>query len=175
MKYPQRFFHRARVNVPVDVAWDVFTNHERYGEYTASECRIIKNGSPERNGLGCVRAFSFEEEKLAQIEETINYWHPNKLFGFRVLSSATVTHHQGIVRFFPVSDSECEWVHDLRLIVSDDVLQKIPNFYDVAIDEFRTHMQAAESECERRGSLAGVNVPIEPIPLSAQGGQLETL
>ena len=173
MKYPQRFFHRARVNVPVDVAWDVFTNHERLGEYTASECRIIKNGSPERNGLGCVRALSFEEERLGVIEEEINYWHPNKLFGFRVVSGTSVTHHQGIVRFFPVSDSESEWVHDLRLIAADEVLEAMPNFYDVAIDEFRAHMRDAESECERRGSPVGVNVPIEPIPLSAYGGQLE--
>ena len=88
MKFPQRFFHRAQVNVPVEVAWDVFTNHERLGEFTSSPCRIIKEGSPDRNGLGCVRVLGAPEQGIPHVEEVVNFWHANKLFGYHVTGGA---------------------------------------------------------------------------------------
>ncbi len=172
MKFPQRFFHRARVNVPVDVAWDVFTNHERMGEFTGSPCRITKDGSPERNGLGCVRVIGVAEQGMPDVEEVINYWHPNKLFGYHVTSGAPVTNHQGIIRFFSSGDRETEWVYDMRLMATDEILEQVPNFYDLLMADFRTYMRDAECECERRGSLVNVDVPSEPIPISIHGGQI---
>lgn len=172
MKFPQRFFHRAFVNVPVEVAWDVFTDHERMGEYTGSPCRIKTDGEPERRGLGCVRVVGVAEHGMPEVEEVVNYWAPNKLFGYHVISGAPITHHQGIVRFWARGDRQTEWVYDMRLVATDEVLQSTPEFYDLLISDFRTFMKDAECECERRGAAVGVDVPSEPIPLTVQGGQL---
>ncbi len=172
MKFPRRFFHRARVNVPVEVAWDVFTDHERMGEYTGSPCRIVKAGSPDRNGLGCLRVVGVAERGMPEVEEVVNFWHPNRLFGYHVTKGAPITHHQGIVRFFPRGERETEWVYDMRLIGTDEILEATPDFYDLLLADFRVYMKDLECECERRGALLDVAVPSEPIPLSIQGGQL---
>jgi len=172
MKFPQRFFHRAHVNVPVEVAWDVFTDHERLGEFASSACQITKEGSPERNGLGCVRLLGAPEQGIPEVVEVVNFWHPNELFGYHVTAGAPLSHHQGIIRFFSHGERETEWVYDMRCIVNDETLEARPNIYDELIDGFKTYMKDLEAECERRGSLTEITPPSEPIPLSVHGGQL---
>jgi len=174
MKFPQRFFHRARVNVPVEVAWDVFTNHERLGEYTAAECRIIKEGSPDRNGLGCVRVIDGSKFHAPDLEEVVNYWHPNELFGYHATSGAALDNHQGFVRFWSHGPRETEWVYDMRMVGTDEILEQVPTFYEMQLAGFREFMRDAMSECERRGSESGIEVPARAIPLSERGGQLSS-
>lgn len=173
MRFPHRFFHRAVVNVPVGVVWDVFTNHERMEEYTGTPCRIIKPGSPHPNGLGCVRVLGVAEHGMPDVEEIVNYWAPNKLFGYHIIAGAPITHHQGIVRLFEKGERETEWVYDMRLLATTGALQSRPDFYDVLTDSFRVFMKDAECECERRGATVHVDVPSEPISVTRQGGQLD--
>src|SRR4051794_11880385 len=97
----KRFFHRARVRAPIAMCWDVFTDHERLTEFTDSVTRVITPGHAERNGLGCIRRF---ETLGGFVDEVVNYWRPNELFGYHVITPDLVSHHQGIVRFFALPD-----------------------------------------------------------------------
>ncbi|HKY90006.1 MAG TPA: hypothetical protein VJM11_03165 [Nevskiaceae bacterium] len=164
----KRFFHRARTRAPVAVCWDVFTDHERMGEFTETPARIVEPGHPERNGLGCVRRL---EALGMRVDELVNYWKPNELFGYHVIASPIVTHHQGIVRFWSLPDGGTEWVYDMQLVPSKDVLASTPNLVQWLRDGFHNYMGCLECECERRA--AAFQVPPEPIALSIRGGQLE--
>jgi hypothetical protein len=163
----KRFFHRTRTRAPVAVCWDVFTDHERLGEFTETPARIVEPGSPERNGLGCVRRL---EALGMRVDEVVNYWKPNELFGYHVIESPIVTHHQGIVRFSSCADGSTEWVYDMQLVPAKEVLAAMPNLVQLLLDGFRNYMWCLEAECERRA--AAFQVPPEPIPLSVRGGQL---
>lgn len=45
-----------RIDAPVDVVWDVLTDHARYREWTpVPHSRLVTPGTPERNGLDAVR------------------------------------------------------------------------------------------------------------------------
>ncbi len=173
MEFPRRFFHRAKVNVPVSVAWDVFTDHERMGEYTDTVCRITRPGDTERNGLGCVRLLGVRENNLPDVEEVVNFWEPNKLFGYHVTSGAPISHHQGLIMFHDRGPHKSEWVYNMRLTALPEILEATPEFYDVFDEGFRQFMKNAECECERRGAEEDLfSPPAIPPLLSEQGGQL---
>lgn len=163
----KRFFHRAKTRAPLAACWDVFTDHERMGEFTDTPARIVEPGSPERNGLGCVRRL---EALGVRVDEVVNYWKPRELFGYHVIDSPIITHHQGIVRFWPLPDGGTEWVYDMQLIPAKEVLATMPALVQLLMDGFRNYMACLEAECERRG--AAFQVPPEPIPLGVRGGQL---
>lgn len=174
MQHPRRSFYRAQLNVPVSVVWDVFTNHERLGEFTSSPCKIIKPGETERGGLGCVRTIEVPEHGMPDIEEIVNYWVPNKLFGYHVISGAPLSHHQGLVKFFERGPKKSEFVYDMRLIALPEVLVAMPDFYDLLLVDFMQYMKDAEAECERRGEQELFQPPSEPALVSELGGQLRS-
>ena len=62
----------------------------------------------------------------------------------------------------------------MRCIATDEILEAVPNIYDSLIEGFRVYMKDLECECERRGSLAAVTPPSEPIPITIHGGQLSS-
>ena len=152
-----RFFHRANVRAPVSVAWDVFTDHERIGEFTNGPMKIIKPGSADRNGLGCVRrleAFGW------QVDEIVNIWRPFEVYGYHIIDNPMIDAHQGVVRFFPASDGGCQWVYDMQNIPSQKALDQArstgvsyQNFLGIEFAKFMTDLEA---ECERRADAERV-------------------
>jgi hypothetical protein len=164
-----RFFHRARTRAPVSVCWDVFTDHERITEFTSTSCAVIKPGLTERNGLGCVRRM---EVFGWNVEEIVNYWRPNELFGYHIINSDQVDFHQGIVRFFPTSEG-CEWVYDMQNIPGERALATAAaagmSYREMldGLDGFRGYMADLEAECERRAGA--VQVPSEPLSTKITG------
>jgi len=173
MMFPRRFFHRTTVNVPVETVWDLFTNHERMEEYTGTPCEIIKPGKGERNGLGCVRTVGVPEHGMPLVPEVVNFWEPNRVFGYHVLSGAPISHHQGLVFMRSLGPRLTEYVYNMRLMALPSTLEAMPDFYAVLDRSFRQFMKNAEAECERRGSEDGLfRPPSQPVALSEQGGQL---
>jgi hypothetical protein len=164
-----RFFHRARVHAPVSVAWDVFTNHERIGEFTNTDMKIVEPGKPDRNGLGCVREMETFGWKVVEI---VNYWEPNRLFGYHILGGTTVTHHQGIVRFFPIGEQSAEWVYDMQNVPTEGSMAQakaagFPDWQTFLYTGFRNYMADLEAECERR---AGATlIPAFPLSVEQRG------
>ncbi|MGO9934707.1 MAG: hypothetical protein ACLPV8_23235 [Steroidobacteraceae bacterium] len=156
-----RFYHRARVRASVAVAWDVFTDHERIGEFTNTPMRIIKPGSPDRNGLGCVRRMGVFDW---QIDELVNIWRPHEVYGYHIIESSMIDAHQGVVRFFPTQEQGCEWVYDMQNIPNQKALDQASAAgvsYQVFLGtSFKEYMNDLEAECERRADQE--RVPASP-------------
>ena len=148
-----RFFHRATVNCDLATAWDVFTDHEGYTNFTQSETRVVKEGNPDRNGLGAIRELGTKELGDAIVTEVVNYWVPHRVFGYHVLKPKPhqPSHHQGVIRFFPRGDDRTEWVYSMRMIISPTMEEMFPGIYGEFLKGFNEFMWDLESECERRG------------------------
>jgi len=158
-----RFFHRARVNAPVEIAWSVFTEHEKFSEWTDIHWDITTPGEPEREGLGCIRLGQGQGAAPWPVEEVVNYWVPNKLYGYHITSGVPVDKHQGIVRFWSKGPNKSEWVYDMQIRPSQELLDQAPDVYQQLLKSFGFFMQDIEAECERRASNIGV--PAFPIPV----------
>ena len=157
-----RFFHRATVNCSVEAAWDVFTDHEGYTEFTQSPTRLIREGKPDRNGLGAIRELGVAELEEALVREVVNYWVPHEVFGYHVIEPRDYqpSHHQGIVRFFPRGENLTEWVYSMRMIITPKMEELFPAIYDEFLKGFHEFMRDLESECERRGHA--MEIPVFP-------------
>lgn len=166
-----RFFHRACVNAPVEVAWGVLTEHEKFSEWTDIHWDITTPGEPERDGLGCIRLGQGQDAAPWPIEEVVNYWVPNELYGYHITSGVPVDKHQGIVRFWSKGPCKSEWVYDMQIRPSQELLHQAPDVYQQLLKSLGFFMQDIEAECERRGSLTEI-IPPSEIPISIHGGQL---
>jgi hypothetical protein len=107
-----------------------------------------------------------------QVDEIVNYWQPNELFGYHMVNSEQVDFHQGIVRFFPTADG-CEWVYDMQNIPGEKALATAKaaglSYRDMldGLDGFRGYMADLEGECERRAGR--IPVPSEPLSTKVRG------
>lgn len=162
-----RFFHRATVNAPIDTAWGVFTEHERFSEWTDIDWQITKKGHPDPNGLGCVRLGQGEGAAPWPVEEVVNYWVPNELYGYHITSGVPVDAHQGIVRFWPKGEDKTEWAYDMQIRPAQALLEQVPDVYQQLLKGFGGFMADLECECERRAS--DIEVPAFPIPITEMG------
>lgn len=161
MAQKYRFFHRARVRAPIEVAWDVLTDHERMGEFTNSPCRIATPGETDRNGLGCIRVLGTHGW---EIHEIVNIWRPLEVYGYHVIDSPQILAHQGVVRFFRLPDGGCEWVYDMQNIPAQATLDQAAaegkSYQDFLGAGFLNFMNNLEAECERRAD--GERIPSAP-------------
>lgn len=164
-----RFFHRAKVNAAVEVVWNVLTEHEKFSEWTNIDWRITRPGTPERNGLGCVRLGVGEASGPAPwpVEEVVNYWVPYQLYGYHITSGVPVTSHQGIVRFWSKGPNLTEWLYDMQIRPEDSLLEQVPDVYAQILKGFSHFMSDIEGECERRAS--DIDVPAFPLPVTETG------
>lgn len=167
-----RFFHRATVNCSVSTAWDVFTDHEGYTEFTASQAILIKEGEKDRNGLGAIREISIQEMEDSMVREVVNYWVPERVFGYHIMQPAdhNPSHHQGVVRFYPRGENRCEWVYSMRCIITPKMMEMYgEGLYDELLKGFGEFMRDLESECERRGH----DIAIPAFPPSVEDQAIE--
>jgi hypothetical protein len=156
-----RFFHRARVRAPVPVCWDVFTDYERFTEFTNTPVKLIREGYTERNGLGAIRRnFNFAFD----VDEITNIWRPNEVYGYHIIESKVIEAHQGIVRFYPTNEGGCEWVYDMQNIPGPIGLKHAEDagvsYHNFLGEGFKFLMACLESECERRADQE--RTPVRP-------------
>lgn len=164
-----RSFHRATVNCSVETAWDVFTDHEGQAEFKSSHTQLIKEGETDRNGLGAITASDPRNPAYFQVREVVNYWIPHRVYGWHQIDPGKPnisSHHQGVIRFFPRGENRCEWVYDMRLILTPEIQEAVPGLYDKMLSKFRELMWDYESECERRGHE--IEIPAFPPPIDDQ-------
>lgn len=169
-----RLFHRARTNASVEIAWGVFTEHERFKEWTSIDWMIDTPGVEERNGLGCVRWADGYGDSTEPAVEVINIWQPHSIYGYHFTSGIPLLRHQGIARFFPLESGGCEWAYDLRFEPTPEILEQSPEFMEGAQAGFPLFMADIEAECERRAfeiEVPAMPIPVEdPLDLSAMAG-----
>ena len=96
------------------------------------------------------------------VKEVVNYWFPHRVFGYHVITPLEhqPSHHQGVIRFFPLGENKCEWVYSMRMIITPKMEETFPGIYDEFLKGFDEFMRDLESECERRGHE--IELPVFP-------------
>jgi hypothetical protein len=85
----------SRVNAPIDVVFDVLTDHRGYARISPLRKSLLeREGDPAPNGVGAIRALYAVGPPLR--EEVTEYVAPTR-FAYRLLSGAPVRDHTGHV------------------------------------------------------------------------------
>jgi uncharacterized protein YndB with AHSA1/START domain len=89
---------------PVDAVWDRYTDHADWKNWAGfSSSWLEKAGSPDRNGLGCIRGFGATGG--VKVYEQVVEWEPKSRFAYRILHGGLpLKDHYGEVSFAPDAD-----------------------------------------------------------------------
>jgi uncharacterized protein YndB with AHSA1/START domain len=111
---------------PPEVVFDRFNDHAGWSDWAgAGKVSLVREGSPDRDGVGCVRAF---ESAMGLQEEVIEFDPPRRM-AYRIARGGfPITRHRGEVRFEPHPDGT-------RLVWSVDFASRLP-FSERAIARF---------------------------------------
>lgn len=84
-------------DAPPETVWAVYTDHGRWSDWSGFPgSRLAKEGSPDRNGTGAVRAFA------GGVREEILDFEPPKRMTYTVVGGPfPITNHLGEVLFEP--------------------------------------------------------------------------
>ena len=89
------FTLRALIDAPIDVVFDVLTDHRRYKDYTPlRSSKLEREGDPAPNGVGAIRVLGLAGPPIR--EEVTEFARPSR-FVYKLLSGAPVRDHVGTV------------------------------------------------------------------------------
>jgi uncharacterized protein YndB with AHSA1/START domain len=89
------FTFRALINAPIDVVFDVLTDHRGYATFTPLRSATLeREGDPAPNGVGAIRVLRLAGPPIR--EEVTEYVRPNR-FAYKMLSGAPARDHVGTV------------------------------------------------------------------------------
>jgi hypothetical protein len=90
----ERAFHH-----PIDQVFARYTDHARWGEWSGfGRVRLVREGSPDRNGVGAVRAFA----AAPGLHEEVTLFEPPCRMEYRIARGGfPVVNHRGVVSFEP--------------------------------------------------------------------------
>lgn len=85
---------------PVGEVWDRYTDHSDWKNWAGfSKSWLEKEGSPDRNGVGCVRGFG---SNGVNVFEEVVEWEPKTRFAYRIVRGGLpMKGHYGEVFFAP--------------------------------------------------------------------------
>jgi hypothetical protein len=102
------FTLRSTIAAPVEVVFDVLTDHRGYSRLTPLRSSTLeREGEPAPNGVGAIRVL-----KLAgpPIREEVTQYEAPSLFAYKMLSGAPVRSHTGTVDLSGQGDTtELSW------------------------------------------------------------------
>jgi uncharacterized protein YndB with AHSA1/START domain len=88
-----------RVAAPVDVVWEVLTDHRAYERWGAVKSATLETeGAPEVDGIGAVRRLA---DGPLVIREKVLEFEPKTRFVYTVLSGPPVRDYRATVTLFP--------------------------------------------------------------------------
>jgi uncharacterized protein YndB with AHSA1/START domain len=89
------FTIKSRINAPIDVVFDVLTDHRGYKRFAPLRAaKLEREGDPAPNGVGAIRALHAVGPPVR--EQVTEYVAPTR-FAYRMLSGAPVRDHVGTV------------------------------------------------------------------------------
>jgi uncharacterized protein YndB with AHSA1/START domain len=89
------FTLRALIDAPIDVVFDVLTDHRRYKDFAPlRSSKLEREGDPAPNGVGAIRVLGLAGPPIR--EEVTEYVRPSR-FVYKLLSGAPVRDHVGTV------------------------------------------------------------------------------
>lgn len=93
------FTLRASIAAPVEVVFDVLTDHRGYADITALRSSTLeREGDPAPNGVGAIRVLRLVGPPIR--EEVTAFDRPRR-FGYKMLSGAPVRTHTATVELAP--------------------------------------------------------------------------
>jgi len=88
-----------RFEAPVDIVWDVLTDHRAYQEWGAAKSATLEvEGEPEVNGVGAVRRLA---EGPLVVREKVLEFEPKSRFVYTVVSGPPVRDYRATVTLEP--------------------------------------------------------------------------
>ena len=144
------FTYRRQAAAPPEFVFDVLTDHCGYTKITPVRKAVLeREGEPEPNGLGAIRALSALPGPPMR-EEVIAYERPSR-FSYTVLSGLPVRDHVGTVELHP-KDGGTEIVYALKTIPTPTLIG--PVFMPILKKAIRDLISGVSKEAERRAADA---------------------
>jgi uncharacterized protein YndB with AHSA1/START domain len=84
-------------NAPVSTVFAELSDHEKMGKVLGAKVKRIKDGKGNVNGIGSVRRLT--PVPLADFEETVTGFEPNKLIEYTVTKGSPIKNHLGRMVF----------------------------------------------------------------------------
>lgn len=91
---------KRRFRAPVDEVWSRYTDHADWKNWAGfSNSWLEKEGTPDRNGVGCVRGFG---SNGVNVYEQVVEWEPTRRFAYRIIRGGLpMKGHYGETMFEP--------------------------------------------------------------------------
>ena len=105
------------INAPIEKVFDLLADHGNYRKnFGVKGSKLIKEGTPDRNGLGAVR---WIDAGIMQFEEKITAYERPRRFDYLIVKcSAPLEHEGGSVRLESVGNAtKVTWTSVMRMKV----------------------------------------------------------
>ena len=106
-------------NAPVETVFAELSDHEKMGKVLGAKVKRIKEGKNSTNGVGSIRRLI--PVPLADFEETVTGFEPNKLIEYTVTKGSPIKNHLGRMVF-----SEANGKTHLHYTIQFDMKLGIP-------------------------------------------------
>lgn len=84
-------------NAPVETVFAELSDHEKMGKILGAKVKRVKDGKGSVNGIGSVRRIT--PVPLADFEETVTGFEPNKLVEYTITKGSPLKNHLGRMVF----------------------------------------------------------------------------
>ena len=105
------------INAPIEKVFDLLADHANYKKhFGVKESKLIREGKPDRNGLGAVR---YIDAGLMNFEEEITFYDRPRGYDYLITKcSAPLEHEGGSIRFESVGNAtRVTWTSVMRMRV----------------------------------------------------------
>jgi uncharacterized protein YndB with AHSA1/START domain len=105
------------INAPIEKVFDLLADHANYkANFGVKESKLLKEGKPDRNGLGAVR---YIDAGIMRFEEEITHYERPRRFDYLITKcSAPLEHQGGSIRFESVGNAtRVTWTSTMRMRV----------------------------------------------------------
>jgi uncharacterized protein YndB with AHSA1/START domain len=100
-----------RISAPVPLVFSLLTNHSGLERFFTARFKHLKNGFPNKNGVGAIRRI---KKGLFTVDEEITAFESNKLMRYRVIRGSPTQHYRGEIRFVDMGRERCEVHYHLQ-------------------------------------------------------------
>lgn len=89
------------LSAPVDQVFDHLAEHENLATLFGAKVKRLKDGTPERNGVGSAR--ELKVGPLPSFDETVTQYTPGELIEYKITRGGVLKDHVGIMKFSPAA------------------------------------------------------------------------
>jgi uncharacterized protein YndB with AHSA1/START domain len=105
------------INAPIEKVFDLLADHANYkANFGVKESKLLKEGKPDRNGLGAVR---YIDAGIMRFEEEITHYERPRRYDYLIIKcSAPLEHQGGSIRLESAGNAtKVTWTSTMRMRV----------------------------------------------------------